>query len=125
MRVLPRSRTGFTLVEIMVALVLLVLGALAMASLSMALTQANRGSTSRTRASQSLTEKIEELRGVAYASVGNGADTVVVGDVTYTRSWTVTTNDPVADVKRVELTASWTDRDRTFETTTSTMIGLR
>ena len=125
MRILPRSRAGFTLVEIMVALVLLVLGAMAMASLSMALTQANRGSTSRSRAFQVLYDKVEELQGLTYASIVDGGDAVTVGEVTFTRTWTVEDNDPVTDVKRVELTASWTDRDRVYETTTSTMIGLR
>jgi type IV pilus assembly protein PilV len=118
-----RNRRGFTLIEIVVAIVMLAFGVLASASLTAALMASNRGVTNRTRATETLRLKVEELQSERYAEIGNGNDTATVGGVTFNRSWTVAANSPVANTKTVTLTVSWTDRQGNHTLSTQTIRG--
>ena len=118
-----RDRRGFTLIEIMVAIVMLAFGVLASASLTAALMASNRGVTNRTRATETLRLKVEDLQSERYAQIRNGNDTATVGGVTFNRSWTVTANSPVTNTKTVTMTVSWTDRQGNHSLSTQTIRG--
>jgi type IV pilus assembly protein PilV len=118
-----RDSRGFTLIEIVVAIVMLAFGVLASASLTAALMASNRGVTNRTRANETLRLKVEELQSERYPEITNGNDTATVGGVTFNRSWTVTANSPVTNSKTVTLTVTWTDRQGNHSLSTQTIRG--
>lgn len=81
-----KTRAGFTLVEVMVALVILAVGILGLAATTMyAIRQTTFGELTTERAA-ALQTVIEELRAVDYDSVRSGSDSV--GN--FSVSWTVT-----------------------------------
>jgi prepilin-type N-terminal cleavage/methylation domain-containing protein len=118
-----RGRQGFTLIEIVVAIVMLAFGVLASASLTAALMSSNRGVTNRTRAVETLRHKVEDLESLIYPQITNGNDTATVGGVTFNRSWTVAANSPVANTKTITLTVTWTDRQGNHTITNQTIRG--
>jgi prepilin-type N-terminal cleavage/methylation domain-containing protein len=118
-----RGRRGFTLVEIVIAIVLLAVGVLGSASLTAALMRSNRGVTNRTRAVETLRLKVEDLQSQSYAQVGNGNDTATIGGITYNRAWTVTPNTPDANLKTITLTVTWGDRQGNHTLSNQTIRG--
>lgn len=123
-RTTRRGRSaGFTLVEVMVALVILLFGVLTMASLTVVMMQANRGSTNRTRADQALYQKVEQFQSLQFQSITAGSDSVAIGGVGFQRTWAVDNNTPVANVMQIRLTATWVERADTFNVRTTTLKG--
>jgi prepilin-type N-terminal cleavage/methylation domain-containing protein len=118
-----RGSRGFTLIEIVVAIVLLAFGVLASASLTATLMRSNRGVTNRTRAVETLRLKVEDLQSQGYAQVGNGNDTATIGGITYNRAWTVTPNTPDANLKTITLTVTWGDRQGNHTMSNQTIRG--
>jgi prepilin-type N-terminal cleavage/methylation domain-containing protein len=105
-----RGSRGFTLIEVVVAIVMLTFGVLASASLTAALMRSNRTVTNRTRAVETLRVKVEDLQSKNYAQIASGSDAATIGGITFNRSWTVTANSPAANLKTVTLTVTWGDR---------------
>jgi prepilin-type N-terminal cleavage/methylation domain-containing protein len=109
-RMLPRaqSETGFTLVELMIAIVVIVVGVLAMSSVTATTIRQQDVSAARTDMAALADNKFEDLRGFAgavqrtadtmqlvpggnlAADVANYNDTVTERGRTYTRRWIVT-----------------------------------
>lgn len=118
-----RSDAGFTLVEIMVAIVLMTIGILAMAALAMAVAEANRDATNHTRADQLLHEKVEEFRSASYTAIADGSDEVDMAGTKIVRTWTVTDDAPMDDIKRLDLVGKWVEKGDTLTTRTATYIG--
>lgn len=118
-----RDSRGFTLIEIVVAIVMLAFGVLASASLTATLMASNRGVTNRTRATETLRLKVEDLQSERYAEIRDGSDTATIGGVSFNRSWTVTANSPVTNTKAVTLTVTWTDRQGNHSLSTQTIRG--
>lgn len=105
-----RGSRGFTLIEVVVAIVMLTFGVLASASLTAALMRSNRTVTNRTRAVETLRLKVEDLQSQQYSQIASGNDTATVGGITFNRAWTVTPDSPAANLKTVALTVTWGDR---------------
>ena len=118
-----RKANGFTLMEVMVALVVLLFGVVAMASLSAVVVQGNRGSTNRTRADEVLYQKVEQFQSMPYQAISSGSDQVTLGGVRFNRQWTVDPNTPSANVMRIRLRATWVERADTFHVRTTTLKG--
>lgn len=118
-----RSRQGFTLIEVVVAIVMLTFGVLASASLTAALMRSNRGVTNRTRAIETLRLKVEDLQSLRYSEIASGNDTATIGGITYSRAWTVTSNAPAANLKTVNLSVTWGDRQGNHTITNQTIRG--
>ena len=123
----PRQRAGqgFTLVEVIVAIVLLGVGMMGLAALSTTVTRANVQSSSLTAATALAQERAERLRMEDYDAIASGNDARVVDGVTYTRTWTVTANDPAPGLKTVAVAVSWTARGATHTTRLTTIRGRR
>jgi prepilin-type N-terminal cleavage/methylation domain-containing protein len=104
-RVQERMSGGFSLIEVMVAMTFLGIGLLAVAQMipsGMAgITQARV----RTNAVQAAQQRIDALRAEEFADVMAGAFSDSTGD--YILNWTITVDDPVPGMKRVDMTASW------------------
>jgi prepilin-type N-terminal cleavage/methylation domain-containing protein len=118
-----RGSRGFTLIEIVVAIVLLAFGVLASASLTATLMRSNRGVTNRTRAVETLRLKVEDLQSQSYAQVANGNDTATIGGITYNRAWTVTPDTPAANLKMITLNVTWGDRQGNHMLSNQTIRG--
>jgi prepilin-type N-terminal cleavage/methylation domain-containing protein len=114
---------GFTLIEIVVAIVLLTFGVLASASLTAALMQSNRGVTNRTQAVETLRLKVEDMQSTKYAQIASGNDTRTIRGVTFNRSWAVVSDSPAADLKTITLTVTWNDRQGNHTLSNQTIRG--
>ncbi len=103
------------------ALVIFVIGILGVSGLLLTVIHANRSASNRTRADQLLYEKVEEFQSTPFVAIEGGADQTSVGDVVFTRTWTVASDVPVENVATIEIAAEWSERDETFTVQTATM----
>jgi prepilin-type N-terminal cleavage/methylation domain-containing protein len=96
------NKEGFTILEVLIAMVILTLSLLLLLNMAMVALEGNDWSNNATASTQLIQEKLEELR--TDMNLESGSD-VVDG---IERSWTVTT---VANhLKRVDITATWYNR---------------
>jgi prepilin-type N-terminal cleavage/methylation domain-containing protein len=104
-----RETNGFTLIEILVAIVILSISLLAMAGLMATTTRNTSFGGHLTEAATFAQDRLEEFRVTPWASIGNGSDTTqgLSSGITYTRTWTVAVN---GDLKTVTLRVSWSDQ---------------
>jgi type IV pilus assembly protein PilV len=108
----PHGSKGFTLVEILVALVILSVSLLALAGLMVTTTRNNASGGHVTEAATLAQDKLEELRVTQWDRIVTGQDAAPkVGStgVSYTRNWSVEDN---ANIKTITITVNWMDRIR-------------
>jgi Tfp pilus assembly protein PilV len=102
---------GFTLIEIMIAMFILVTALVGIISTTVIVMRSNSLSKTMTTATTLANERMEILKNTSYNiasdSLISGSDTVV-SDSTYTRTWTVTNNVPAADMKTITVGVTWT-----------------
>ncbi len=101
---------GFTLIEILVAIVILSVSLLAMAALMATTTQNTSFGGHITEAATYAQDKLEELRVTPWANIVTGTDTTpTVGStgIVYNRNWNVAVN---GNVRTVTITIGWNDR---------------
>jgi type IV pilus assembly protein PilV len=99
---------GFTLLEVMIALVILSIGLLGLASLQVMSIKGNSFGQQMTVASTLAQNQLEQLRRTSGTLV-NGNDTVTdQNGITYTRTWQVTLNSPQPGATTVLITITWT-----------------
>ena len=111
---------GFTLVEVMIALVILAIGLLGLAGLQIVSTQSNSFSNQMTVATTIAQDRLEALRNLDYSHSDLDADThqdpanplKAPGDMGFyfDRSWTVT-EDATNNIKTIEVTVEWPHPD--------------
>lgn len=65
------KNNGFTMIEILVAMVVLAIGLLGMAGMTIIVMRGNRGAVDMTAASQVCQQKIEELKDLSWGEIGN------------------------------------------------------
>jgi prepilin-type N-terminal cleavage/methylation domain-containing protein len=114
---------GFTLIEMMVVILLLGVGMMGLAALTATVSRANVQSSELTTASTLAQTQIESSRAQPYASIVAGSDARTVNGVSYSRSWTVASDNPASGLKTIVVTVSWTSRGKTHNTTLSTIRG--
>jgi type IV pilus assembly protein PilV len=100
-----KREQGFTLVEIMVAVALLLIGLLGVAQMQIMNTITNSTANQRTTAITLAQDQIELLRSRPYANIGASPFSDTSG--MYTRSWTVANDTPAVNMSRVTVTVSW------------------
>jgi prepilin-type N-terminal cleavage/methylation domain-containing protein len=106
---LSRRSNGFTLVEILVAMVILSVCLLALAGLMVTTTKTNALGNRLTEASVFAQAKLEELRAMGWDNIKEGVDTDQVDGSTginYTRKWSI---DKKETLKTITLFVDWKD----------------
>lgn len=107
-----RGQQGFTLVEILIALLILLVGIAGILTLQMVSVRATNVSRHATEAAVVGENLLEEFRVVPMESIASGSDRVddegqVAADGAYTRTWTIADNGDSIDIV-VEV--SWLER---------------
>ena len=105
-----KKSSGFTLIEILVALVIFSISVLAFAGLTVTATRTGSYGGRMTEAVTFAQDKFEELKINSWDNIVSGADqkTGPTG-INYTRNWKVLEKE-TRDLKTVSLTIDWNDR---------------
>ncbi|NOT55619.1 MAG: type II secretion system protein [Deltaproteobacteria bacterium] len=120
---MKRATAGFTLIEVLVAMVIFSISSLAVTSLMVGSMQHISGNGLRSEAISLAQDAIEGLRSAPYDDLATGSELDVLsskGGTTFDVNWRVHTDDPMAGVKRIVVTVTWDHKGvaRTYETET-------
>jgi len=128
MKALWKDDGGFSLLEVVVAMLILTIGLLGMAMLQLSAIQGNAYSQKVTEANALIANKIEEYRQMPFNDIESneeedvrlhGSDTTL-----YTRRTTVEDNTPAAGLKTITVEVGWVDdqpRTISFQTVISSV----
>lgn len=124
-----QSEKGIGLIEIIIAMLIFAIGISAALRMLPVSNKATSRSRNLTRATNLAQEKIEELMATplnhADLNAGNHTDVNNPIDLHYSRSWNVTDNVPVTDMKRVTVTVSFNTGSADSMTTLTTYLTSR
>jgi prepilin-type N-terminal cleavage/methylation domain-containing protein len=99
---------GFTLIEVLIAMLVLAIGLLSLATLAGTVIRGNSFSNKMTTATTRAQERLEEVQGVGYANA-NSLDTAGNPESidSYSRTTIVQSSSPAIGMKTVTVTVSW------------------
>jgi type IV pilus assembly protein PilV len=118
-----KSKEGFTLIEIMIALVVLSIGLIALAGLQISAMRGNTLSKRMTTAVSIANARIEQIKNMPYANIQSESSTQVTeSNMTFTRQVTVSNDIPVANTKTVNVTVTWKNGAKSHTVPISTVI---
>ncbi|MEO0250460.1 MAG: type IV pilus modification protein PilV [candidate division WOR-3 bacterium] len=99
---------GFTLLEVLVAILILSIGLLGMASLTVGIIQGNKFSQELTTAATLAKNKMEDMRKMAYSEVTSQTRTSLLAPYAlYQREVIVTNDSPASGMKTVVVRVYW------------------
>ncbi len=113
---------GFTLIEILLAMVIFSISFLGLAAGATTVMKSNHSSYYNTVANNLAQDKLEELMAMNVTAIGGGNDTEKVGAVTFTRTWTTDDVD-VAGLRKITVVITWNDQ-RAHSLTISSAVDL-
>ena len=120
-----RKESGFTLLELLVALTILSIGLLGTAMLTTGIIRGNFFSKNITSATAVAQTTIEGAQRVGYAAVNTYVTdsskvppTVSMGEVSFSQSASVTNNSPASNMKTVSITVSWNEANNAARSVT-------
>ncbi len=113
---------GFTLIEILLAMVIFSISFLGLAAGATTVMKSNHSSYNNTVATNLAQDKLEVLRAKNVADIAGDNDTKKVGGVTFTRTWTTDDVD-VAGLRKIKVGISWNDQ-RAHSLTISSAVDL-
>jgi type IV pilus assembly protein PilV len=117
------SEEAFTLIEIMIALVVLSVGLVALAGLQISAIKGNAFSKRMTTAVTIANARLEEIKNTAYANIQSESSTQVsASNMNFTREVTVNNDSPVLNTKTVNVTVTWKDGSKSHTVPISTII---
>ncbi len=100
----PSDSSGFTLIENIIAIFLIVVAIVGLISTSIIVVKANSLGKTMTTATTLAQDKMEALKNAGYSSMASGSDTV---QGLFTRTWTVTANSPAVNMKTIVVSVAW------------------
>lgn len=110
------SSGGFTLLEVLFAIVILTIGLLGTAGLTTGIIRGNHFSKNITSATAAAQSQLESIKSAGYSNAtatNFPNDSVTMGGTNFTRTTTITSNSPAANMKTVSVTVSWTESNNT------------
>jgi len=105
---LRKDQKGFTLLEFLIAVMVLSIGLLGMASLTGAMINFNRTAYNSTKAVTLAEEKMEELRNLSYQSLLDESTSDSDTESIFTRGWTLEFGEPDDGMTTITVTVTWT-----------------
>lgn len=111
-RAVPSNDSGFTLLEVMIAVMVFAFGILATVSMQMTAVDANGEARRTTEASNFAADRIESLRPLNYqedADLTDGSH-VLADEGDFAISYTVQRNTIIDNTMLIQMTVQWTDR---------------
>jgi type IV pilus assembly protein PilV len=111
-----RNESGFTIIEILIAVVLIVIGLVAFGVLGGSIVDQNALQKRSDLALTLAQQKLEELKNTALSTTlttsNNGSDNPTLLNNTFTRTWTIT-NGAAGSMASLSVTVSWSDKGQT------------
>jgi len=111
---LKNDQSGYTLIEILIAITIFAIGMLAVANMQILGIKGNATARVVTGASAWASDRIERIISLPYdhADLAPGGHPAITPDPQgrYTLSWQVTENTPINNVKMIAVTIAWQDR---------------
>ncbi len=104
-----KQQRGLTLLEILIAMLLLSVGLLGIAGLTVSIIQGNAYSKNVSTATVIAEARLEDMRRAGYANANTmaGSDSVSMGGVVFSRTTSVTNGSPGPNMKTVAVAVSW------------------
>ena len=111
-------QSGFTLIEIMIAIFILTVGLLGVAGMAATVINGNAFGKEITTAATLAQDKMEELKNTDYGSIVSDDD----ADPIYTRTWTVAADTPAGGMKTIEVKVEFLWKGATHNVTLNTIV---
>ena len=99
--------SGFTMIELLVAVVILTTALLAISSMVYSVMNATSLSKETGTATTLMQDKMENLKHTVVSSLTSGTDTIRLGNVDYLRQWSVASS---ANTRTITVTVNWANR---------------
>ncbi len=124
-------KKGFTIVEMLVAITIMAIGLLSLAVLFPAGLRAAMVTRMNTQAMEYCQQKVEELRVVSFSdpfdqlTAGtHGPDSLPMDDTenVFVRTYEVSVDYPVTDMKKIEVSTTWTIRGNVYTRNITTYL---
>jgi prepilin-type N-terminal cleavage/methylation domain-containing protein len=102
------GQKGFTLIEVLIAVILLAVALIGLASVTTTVIKGNSFSQTLTTATTLAKDKLEDLKTIEYRFLPTtaGSDTKTMDNLNYARTWTV--GAETNNRKTVSVTVTWT-----------------
>jgi type IV pilus assembly protein PilV len=106
---------GFTLIEILIAMIILSIAFLGLAGLMIQTTKNNSFGGRITEAATVAQDKLEELRATSWVAITAGSDRISVNGMNFNRNWTTVPNAIVAPyteptLNTITIVVNWNDQ---------------
>ncbi len=114
---------GFTLIEIMIALVILSFGLVALAGVQISAIKGNAFSRRITTAVSVAEQTVEQIKTTPYNNIQSQSPSqVTASNMNFSRQVSVTDNTPLPNMKTVQVTLTWNDGGKSHTVPVSTVI---
>ncbi len=117
----PTGDRGFTLIEIVIAVFLIVTALVGLTSTTVIAIKGNSFSKMMTTATTLAQDKMEVLKNRSFANISSGGPEIV--QTSYTRSWAVTDGSPTANIKTIGVTVAWSWQGTSHSVILNSMVG--
>jgi type IV pilus assembly protein PilV len=106
---------GFSLIEVLIALIILSIAFLGLAGLMIQTTRNNSFGGRITEAATFAQDKLEELRSTPWVAITSGSDKLSVNGMDFARNWTIVPNAIVAPyteptLNTITISINWNDQ---------------
>jgi type IV pilus assembly protein PilV len=114
---------GFTLIEIMIALVVMSIGLTALAAVQISSIRGNAFSKRMTTAVSIADAKMEQIKSSSYTNIiSESSIEIMLSNMKFTRQVTVTNNSPLTNTKTINVTVNWSEGSKSHSVPFTTIV---